>query len=184
MEIIVQSIPNVCIYDHVTIGDGVTIHAGTVLGADAFYYKNRSEYYDQLKSSGTVVIENDVDLGALCTIDRGVTSATIIKEGTKIDNQVHVGHDTQIGKRCLIASQVGIAGCVIIEDQVTLWGQVGISSDIHIGKGATVLAQSGVGKNLEENKTYFGSPATEARIKFKELVSLKQLPRLISNIDS
>ena len=115
---------NVCIYDNTVIGNNVTIHAGTVLGSDAFYYKSRPEYFDKLLSGGKVVIENNVDLGALCTIDKGVTSSTIIGEGTKIDNQVQIGHDTVIGKRCLIASQVGIAGCVLIEDFVTIWGQV------------------------------------------------------------
>src|SRR5690554_203372 len=101
--------PNVSIYDNTVIGNNVTIHAGTVLGADAFYYKNRPENFDKLLSGGNVVIEDNVDLGALCTIDKGVTASTTIGEGSKLDNQVHVGHDTVIGKRCLIASQVGIA---------------------------------------------------------------------------
>ena len=121
---------NVSIYDHTVIGDNVIIHAGTILGADAFYYKKRAEGFDQLLSGGRVVIEDNVGIGALCTIDKGVTGDTRIGEGTKIDNQVHVGHDTVIGKKCLIASQTGIAGCVIIEDEVTLWGQVGIKRKI------------------------------------------------------
>ena len=100
---------NVCIYDNTIIGNNVTIHSGTVLGADAFYYKNRPEKYDKLLSGGNVVIEDHVDIGALCTIDKGVTNATRIGEGTKHDNQVHIGHDTVIGMRCLIASQVGIS---------------------------------------------------------------------------
>ena len=112
--------PNVTIYDKTVIGNNVTIHANTVLGADAFYYKNRITGYDKLISGGRVVIKDNVDLGASCTIDRGVTGDTTIGEGTKIDNQVHVGHDTIIGKKCLIASQTGIAGCVIIEDKVTI----------------------------------------------------------------
>ncbi len=120
--------PNVTIYDGCIIGDNVTIHANTVLGADAFYYKNRPEGFDKLLSGGTVVIENHVDIGASCTIDKGVTGATTIKEGSKLDNQIQVGHDTIIGKKCLIASHVGIAGCVVIEDEVTLWGLVGIIS--------------------------------------------------------
>ena len=115
---------NVSIYDDCVIGDNVTIHAGTVLGADAFYYKKRPEGFDKLKSGGRVVIEDNVDLGALCTIDRGVTGDTTIKKGTKIDNQVHIGHDTVVGEKCLIASQTGIAGCVVIENEVTIWGQV------------------------------------------------------------
>ena len=166
---------NVSIYDDCEIGDNVTIHAGTILGADAFYYKKRSEGFDKLKSSGKVVIEDNVDLGALCTIDRGVTCDTTIKKGTKIDNQVHIGHDTVVGERCLIASQTGIAGCVIIENEVTIWGQVGMTSGITIGKKAVILAQSGVSKSLEGNQTYFGYPAGEAREKYREMSALKQL---------
>jgi len=167
--------PNTILYDHTVIGNNVTIHSGSVLGADAFYYKNRPEGYDKLYSSGRVVVEDNVDIGALCTIDKGVTGDTTIKKGTKIDNQVHVGHDTVIGKKCLIASQTGIAGCVIIEDEVTLWGQVGISSGLRIGKKAVVLAQSGISKSLEGNHRYFGYPAEEFRKKYKELATLRQL---------
>ena len=173
---------NVCIYDDCVIGDRVTIHAGTILGADAFYYKNRPEGFDKLKSGGRVVIENDVDLGALCTIDRGVSGDTTIKEGAKIDNQVHVGHDTVIGKKCLIASQVGIAGCVILEDEVTLWGQVGITSGATIGAKAVILAQSGVSKSLEGGKRYFGYPAEEFRSNYKKLAALSQLPSLLDRL--
>ena len=164
--------PNVSIYDHCEIGDFVTIHAGTVLGADAFYYKKRANGYDKLKSGGRVVIEDNVDLGALCTIDRGVTADTTIKKGTKIDNHVHIGHDTVVGERCLIASQTGIAGCVVIEDDVTIWGQVGMTSGITIGKKAVILAQSGVSKSLEGGHTYFGYPAGEAREKSNEMTAL------------
>lgn len=166
---------NVSLYDDCVIGDNVTIHAGTVLGADAFYYKKRPEGFDKLKSGGRVVIEDNVDLGALCTIDRGVTGDTTIKKGTKIDNQVHIGHDTVVGEKCLIASQTGIAGCVVIEDEVTIWGQVGMTSGITIGKKAVILAQSGVSKSLEGNQTYFGYPAGEAREKYREMSALKQL---------
>ena len=166
---------NVSVYDDCVIGDNVTIHAGTVLGADAFYYKKRTEGFDKLKSGGRVVIEDNVDLGALCTIDRGVTGDTTIKKGTKIDNQVHIGHDTVVGEKCLIASQTGIAGCVGIEDEVTIWGQVGMTSGITIGKKAVILAQSGVSKSLEGNQTYFGYPAGEAREKYREMSALKQL---------
>ena len=166
---------NVTIYDDCIIGDNVTIHAGTVLGADAFYYKKRPNGFDKLKSAGRVVIEDNVDLGALCTIDRGVTADTTIKKGTKIDNQVHIGHDTIVGEKCLIASQTGIAGCVVIENEVTIWGQVGIISGITIGEKSVILAQSGISKSLEGGQSYFGSPAGEAREKYKEISATKQL---------
>lgn len=174
--------PNVTIYDNCVIGDNVTIHANTVLGGDAFYYKKRPEGFDKLISGGRVVIENNVDLGASCTIDRGVTGDTTIKEGTKIDNQVHVGHDTVIGKKCLIASQTGIAGCVVIEDEVTLWGQVGITSGITIGEKVVVSAQSGVSKSLEGHKSYFGTPAGNFREKYKELAAIRLIPELVEKI--
>jgi UDP-3-O-[3-hydroxymyristoyl] glucosamine N-acyltransferase len=174
---------NVCIYDNTIIGNGVTIHAGSVLGADAFYYKNRPEKFDKLLSGGNVVIEDNVDIGALCTIDKGVTASTTIGEGTKLDNQVHVGHDTIIGKRCLIASQVGIAGCVLIEDFVTIWGQVGITSGVTIGEKATISAQSGVSKSLPGFKSYFGTPADDFRKKYKELASIRLIPDIIDKLD-
>ena len=171
---------NVIVYDNTVIGNNVLIHSGTVLGADAFYYKKRPEGYDQLISGGRVVIENNVGIGALCTIDKGVTGDTTIGEGTKIDNQVHVGHDTVIGKKCLIASQTGIAGCVIIEDEVTLWGQVGTTSGITIGAKAVVLGQTGVTKSIEGGKSYFGTPVEESREKLKQLAYIKRIPELLS----
>ncbi|SDS04310.1 UDP-3-O-[3-hydroxymyristoyl] glucosamine N-acyltransferase [Polaribacter sp. KT25b] len=167
--------PNVTIYDETIIGNNVTIHANTVLGADAFYYKKRPEGYDKLISGGRVVLEDNVDLGASCTIDKGVSGDTTIKKGTKIDNQVHVGHDTVIGEKCLIASQTGIAGCVIIEDEVTIWGQVGTNSGITIGKGAIILGQTGVTKSVVGGKSYFGTPIEESREKLKQLAGLKRL---------
>ena len=173
---------NVSIYDDAVIGNHVTIHAGTVLGANAFYYKNRPEGFDQLKSGGRVVIENHVYIGAGCTIDRGVTGDTIIGEGSKLDNLIQVGHDTVIGKKCLIASQVGIAGCVVIEDQVTLWGQVGTTSGITIGKKAIVQGQSGVTKSIDGGKTYWGTPIQEVRAKLKEMASIKQIPNILKQL--
>jgi UDP-3-O-[3-hydroxymyristoyl] glucosamine N-acyltransferase len=169
--------PNVIIYDNCVIGNNVTIHAGTILGADAFYYKNRPSGFDKLISCGRVVIEDNVDIGAACTIDKGVTGDTTIGEGTKIDNQIQIGHDTIIGKKCLIASQVGIAGCCIIEDEVTIWGQVGTNSGITIGKGAVILGQTGVTKSVAGGKSYFGTPITESRQKLKELATLKRLTK-------
>lgn len=166
------SIGNNCV-----IGDRVIIHANTAIGGDAFYYKKRPEGYDKLHSCGRVVIENDVEIGTNCTIDRGVTSDTVIGEGSKLDNLVHVGHDTRIGKRCLFAAQVGIAGCVVIEDDVTFWGQVGCAANVHIGKGAVLLAQSGVSKSLPGGKVYFGSPAAEAKKRMKELATLSLLSK-------
>ncbi|OIQ23901.1 UDP-3-O-(3-hydroxymyristoyl)glucosamine N-acyltransferase [Lacinutrix sp. MedPE-SW] len=174
---------NVTIYDDAVIGNNVTIHSGTILGASAFYYKNRPEGFDQLLSGGRVVIENNVDIGALCTIDKGVTGDTTIGEGSKLDNQIQIGHDTIIGKKCLIASQTGIAGCVVVEDQVTIWGQVGVKSGITISKGTVLYAQSGLGHTTEPDTAYFGSPAVEAREKFKEMAYIKKIPEILKKIN-
>mgnify|MGYP003584348095 FL=1 len=173
---------NVSIYDHTVIGDNVIIHAGAILGADAFYYKKRPEGFDQLISGGRVVIEDNVGIGALCTIDRGVTGDTTIGEGSKLDNQVHIGHDTVVGKKCLIAAQTGIAGCVKIMDEVTIWGQVGVASSLTIGERAVVMAQSGVTKSIEGDKTYFGTPADEAREKLKQYANVKKIPEILSKL--
>jgi UDP-3-O-[3-hydroxymyristoyl] glucosamine N-acyltransferase len=173
---------NVSIYDYSEIGNNVIIHSNSVLGADAFYFKRRPDHYDKMLSCGRVIIHDNVEIGACCTIDKGVSSDTIIGKGTKLDNHVHVGHDTVIGKNCLFAAQVGIAGVVNIEDDVILWGQVGVQKDLTIGKGAVVLGQSGIPKSLEGGKTYFGSPTQEAREKMKELAMVKQLPELFEKI--
>jgi len=173
--------PNVTIYDNCIIGDNVIIHAGTVLGADAFYFKRRKDrdvQYDKLESCGRVIIEDDVEIGALCTIDKGVSGDTIIGRGTKLDNHIQVGHGTVVGRNCLIASQVGIAGKAHIEDEVILWGQVGVNKDLTIGKGAVVYAQSGVPASIEGGKVYFGSPVVEAREKMKELGWIQRIPIL------
>ncbi len=174
--------PNVAIYDNTVIGDNVIIHAGTVLGSDAFYYKKRAEGFDQLLSGGRVVLEDSVELGSLCTIDKGVTGDTTIRKGTKIDNQVHIGHDTVIGKNCLIAAQTGIAGCVVIGDEVTIWGQVGTTSGITIGSKAVVLAQSGVSKSIAGGKAYFGTPIEESREKLKQMANIKRIPEILEKL--
>ncbi len=166
---------NVAIYDNCEIGDHVTIHSGSILGADAFYYKKRDDGFDKLISGGGIKIEDYVDIGALCSIDKGVTNNTIIKKGTKLDNQVQVGHDSVIGENCLIAAQTGIAGCVIIEDDVTIWGQVGTNSGITIGEGAVILGQTGVTKSVAGSKTYFGTPIEESRKKLKEMAQIKRI---------
>jgi len=174
--------PNVTIYDNTVIGDHVIIHSGTVLGADAFYYKKRETGFDRLLSGGRVILEDHVELGASCTIDRGVTADTVIGWGSKLDNQVHVGHDTRLGKRVLVAAQSGISGCVVIEDDVVIWGQVGIASGITIKEKAVIFAQSGVGRTLEGGKSYLGSPAEDSKKKFREMASIRQIPYILEQI--
>ncbi|MCD4745068.1 MAG: UDP-3-O-(3-hydroxymyristoyl)glucosamine N-acyltransferase, partial [Bacteroidales bacterium] len=173
---------NVSIYDHCIIGDNVIIHSNSVIGADAFYFQKRPEGTLKFESCGRVIIKDNVEIGALCSIDKGVSGDTIIGEYTKLDNHIQIGHDTVIGKNCLFASAVIIAGVSKIEDDVILWGQVAINKNLTIGKGAVVLATSSVGKDLESNKVYFGSPAVEARKKWKEIALIKKLPEIYKKL--
>lgn len=173
--------PGVSIMDNCIIEDNVIIQSGTVIGSDAFYYngkKNRKLWYKKMPSCGRVIIKNSAEIGANCTIDRGVSHDTIIGEGTKLDNMIHIGHDTVIGKNCLFAAQVVVGGCTEIKDGVILWGQVAINKTLTIGENAIVLAKSGVSSSLEGNKTYFGAPVQEAGIAKKELVWIKRIPAL------
>ena len=166
--------PNVVIGDRTVIGNNCIIQSGTVLGGDAFYYNKNAEGYRKMLSVGNVILEDEVEIGVNCCIDRGVTDSTIIGAGSILDNQIQIGHDTVIGKKVLIASQTGIAGCCIIEDEVTIWGQVGIASGVTIESGTVLLAKCGVNRNLKKG-TYFGPIAEEFRSYLKKEVKLKNL---------
>ena len=173
--------PSVSILSDTIIGDEVIIQANTVIGSDAFYYntkKDRQDWFKKLLSCGRVVIQDKVEIGAGCTIDRGVSGDTIVGRGTKIDNMVHIGHDTQIEANCLFAAGVAIAGGVQIKSGVTLWGQVGVTKTITIGENATVLGHSGVTGSLAGNKVYMGFPAEDSGIKKREIVWIKRIPEL------
>ncbi len=173
--------PNVSVYDDCIIGNNVEIHSGTVIGGDAFYFntkKNRENWFKKMQSCGKVIIQDHVEIGANCTIDRGVSDSTILGSGTKLDNLIHIGHDVIIGKNCLIAAQVGIAGGTILGDGVTLWGQVGVNKTIAIGDNAIVMGQGGVTSSIAGNKTYWGTPIQEFYSKRKELVLIKRLPEI------
>ena len=173
--------PGVTILSDTIIGDHVIIQANTVIGSDAFYYntkKNRPNWYVKMPSCGRVIIEDRAEIGAGCTIDRGVSGDTIIGMGSKLDNMVHIGHDTQLEANCLIAAQVGVAGGVKIKAGVTLWGQVGVSKTLTIGENAVVLGQSGVTNTLEGNKVYMGFPAEDASTKRREYVWIKRIPAI------
>ena len=173
---------NVSIYDHTIIGDNVVIHSNTVLGGDAYYFQRKPEGYRKLESCGRVVISDNVEIGALCSIDRGVSGDTFVGKGTKFDNHVQVGHDTTIGANCLIGAHTAIAGVTRIEDDVLIWAKVAINKDLVIGKGAVILATSAVDKSLEGGVTYFGIPAVEARTRWKELAMLRKLPEIYSKL--
>ena len=137
--------PNCVLYDDVTIGNGVVLHAGVIIGADGFgYVKDEAGQYHKFPQIGTVVIEDDVEIGANTCVDRGALGETRIGEGTKIDNLVQVGHNVQIGKRCVIAAQTGISGSTVIEDDCVIGGQVGFGDHARVQSGSVIGSQAGV----------------------------------------
>lgn len=175
---------NAIIHNRTIIGKNVVVGAGAIIGTDAFYFKkqkssdpNQAFFYEKWRSGGRVIIEDNVDIGAGCTINLGVSGDTVIGSGSKLDCQCHIGHGVVIGKNCLLAAQVGIGGKTIIEDNVILYGQVGVGQALRIGAGAIVLGKSGVTKSLEGNKTYFGYPAQETRAAYRELATLRQMAK-------
>ncbi len=173
---------NASIYDHTQIGNNVIIHSGAVLGADAYYFQRRPEGWKKLESCGKVVIEDNVEIGAATTVDKGVSGNTMISFGSKLDNHVQIGHDTFVGRHCLIGAHCAIAGVTRIEDDVILWARVSVNKDLVIGKKAVVLAMSGVDKSLEGGKTYWGVPADDPRKKWKEIAAVKMLPDLLRKL--
>lgn len=170
--------PNVTIYAYTEIGDNVIIHANSTIGSDAFYYKRQHGHYDKMHSAGKVVLEDNVEIGAGCTIDAGVSSNTTIGKGTKLDSQVHIGHDVKVGEDCILAAQVGIAGNTKIGNRVTLYGKVAVNKNIEIGDDATVMAMSAVPSSIEGGKTYIGYPVVEARAFARQVAMIKKLPEL------
>lgn len=169
---------NTYIGEYTRIGADVRIGPNCSIGAEAFYFKKHADgSFQKWRSGGRVLIEDSADIGACCSIDKGVSGDTVIGAGSKLDGQIHIGHGAVIGKNCLFAAQVGIGGKTVIEDNVTLYGQVGVAQAIRIGKGAVVLAKSGVSKSLGGGKTYFGIPADEIQDKYRELATLRRLAR-------
>lgn len=174
--------PNVTIYDYSEIGDNVIIHANTTIGSDAYYFHKKGDEYEKMHTIGRAIIEDDVEIGSSCSIDAGVSGDTIIGKGTKLDSQVHIGHGSVIGKHCLLCAQVAIAGKSHIGNKVILYGKVGVSKDINIGDESVVLASSNVDKDLPARGTYFGSPAINARDKWKEMAIVRMLPKMWGRI--
>lgn len=170
--------PNVTFYPRTRVGDNVTIHAGVVLGAYGFGYKSSSSGHQRTQQLGYVIIEDEVEIGACVTIDRGTFGSTRIGRGTKIDNQVMIGHNCQIGKYNLLCSQVGIAGSCKTGDFVVLAGQVGIKDHITLGDHAVVGAQAGVMDDLAGNQVYLGSPATPQREQMQIMAVQRRLPEI------
>lgn len=174
--------PNVTIRERVTIGNRVIIHCGAVIGADGFGYVFHEGKHEKIPQVGTVIIEDDVEIGANTTIDRATTGATVIGEGTKIDNLVQIAHNVKIGKKCIIVAQVGIAGSSTIGDGCILAGQVGISDHVEIEAGTIITAQSGVMPGKVERGVFSGYPIMPHREWLRATVAFQKLPEMQKKI--
>ncbi|UCH10381.1 MAG: UDP-3-O-(3-hydroxymyristoyl)glucosamine N-acyltransferase [Fidelibacterota bacterium] len=174
--------PNVAIYSGVRIGDEVTVHGGAVIGADGFGYVTEEDRHHKIPQVGGVVIEDQVEIGANTTIDRGTLGDTVIGRGTKIDNLVQIAHNVKIGRGCLFASEVGIAGSATIGDYVTLAGQVGVSDHLTVGDRVVVAGKSAVMQSLPAGQFYAGNPAVEHSHWLRQYGAIKQLPGLVRRL--
>lgn len=174
---------NVTICDRTLIGHDVCINPGAVIGGEAFYYKSRPESKEKMLTKGRVVIEDHVDIGANTTIDSGVTADTVIGAWTKLDNLIMVGHDVQIGKRCILAGQAGISGTVVIEDDCFLWGKAGAVKDAHLSKGTTVNANAIVTKKTDPGQSYMGMYDRPRMQYWREEIALSKLPQYIKLLE-
>jgi UDP-3-O-[3-hydroxymyristoyl] glucosamine N-acyltransferase len=174
--------PHVVLYDDCVLGERVSIHANAVIGADGFGYRVQDGRHVKVPQLGWVEIENDVEVGACTTIDRGTFGATRIGAGTKIDNLVMIGHNCQIGRHNVLCSQVGIAGSSMTGDYVVMAGQVGIADHITIGDQVTIGAKSGVPGNIPSKSQVLGSPATPHKEQMRMLLTLEKLPEIRKDV--
>jgi UDP-3-O-[3-hydroxymyristoyl] glucosamine N-acyltransferase len=174
--------PNVTIEQDSVIGAHCIIHAGTVVGSDGFGFVQHQGKHFKIPQIGNVVIEDNVEIGSNCTIDRGASGSTVIRSGTKMDNLVHIAHNVQIGHDCLIVAQVGISGSVTVGDSVTLAGQVGVAGHLSIGDRTVVAAKSGVTKTIPGGLHVSGFPAKPHLDEKKIMISLPRLPDAIKKI--
>jgi UDP-3-O-[3-hydroxymyristoyl] glucosamine N-acyltransferase len=177
--------PGVVIYHGVTVGDRAILHAGCVLGSDGFGFVFEGGKYEKFPQIGRVEIGNDVEIGANACIDRGALGSTVIGDGTKLDNLVHVGHNCRLGRHIVIAAQTGLSGGVVVEDYVVMGGQVGISERARIETRAVVGAQCGIlpYKVLEAGQTYWGTPSRPHREHLQRLALVNRLPRLFAEME-
>ncbi len=173
---------NVTVRERVRIGNNVIIHSGTVIGSDGFGFAREGQQYFKIPQVGTVIIEDDVEIGANCAIDRATLGATVIHRGAKLDNLIQVAHNVEIGENTVIAAQTGISGSTKIGKNVMIGGQVGFVGHIEIGDNTIIGAQSGVSKSLPPNSTYFGYPARPMMQAKREEAALRRLPDLLKRI--
>lgn len=171
--------PNVSIYDNCIIGKNVIIHAGTVVGSDGFGFVNTKEGHLKIKHIGRVVIEDNVEIGSNCSVDKGTLSSTDIGEGTKIDNLVQVGHNVKIGKHCIIVAQTAIGGSSKIGNFVVLGGQVGISDHVNVADGVMIGSKSGVSSDIDKKGIYSGAPVVDHKLWRRNATAFKDLYKVV-----
>jgi UDP-3-O-[3-hydroxymyristoyl] glucosamine N-acyltransferase len=169
---------NVVIYEDCAIGDRVVIHANTSIGPDGFGFATHGGVHHEIPQIGNVIVEDDVEIGANCAIDRAALGSTVIGKGSKLNDLIAIGHNTKMGPHCLIVSQVGIAGSATLGHHVTLAGQVGVAGHIEVGDNVTVGAQAGVTNSVPEQSVLLGSPAMPIRQARRVAAVFVQLPEL------
>ncbi len=178
----VNLFPNVTLYARTEVGNRVRIHAGTVVGSDGFGYVLNNGTHRKVPQIGSVIICDDVELGANVTIDRGALGPTIVGKGTKVDNLVQIAHNVTVGEHCILVSQCGIAGSTRLGNYVILGGQVGLAGHLKIGNRVSVGAQSGVMNNIPDGETWLWSPAQPDRTAKRQMIALQQLPELFRRV--
>lgn len=174
--------PNVVINHHVNLGRNVRIHSGSVLGGDGFGYVMDGGTHHKVPQVGTVIIEDDVEIGANVCIDRATIGATRVGAGTKVDNLVQIAHNVQVGRNCILCAQVGLSGSVVVEDNVVMAGQIGVADHIKIGKGAVMGAKSGAMANVAPGAFVLGSPAVPQRDFMKREAAARKLPEAMRTL--
>lgn len=170
------------IYDYCVLGDGCIVHSNSVIGSDGFGFQPTGDGYQKIPQLGNVILENNVEIGSNCSIDRGTIGSTVIGEGTKIDNLIQIAHNVKIGKHNVIAAQAGIAGSTVIGDWNMIGGQTGIVGHIKIGNKVRIQAQSGVNSSVEDGETLYGSPAIPAGDYRRNYVHFKNLTEIVKRV--
>ena len=172
------------IYSDCIVGSNCVIHSGVIVGADGFGFSPEEDgKYAKVPQIGNVIIEDDVEIGAGTTIDRATLGSTIIRKGVKLDNQIQIAHNVEIGEHTAIAAQTGIAGSTKIGKNCLIGGQVGIAGHLYIGDRVRIQAQSGIGRNLKDDETLQGSPAIGYNDYYKSYIHFKNLPKIVDSIE-